>query len=403
MTGKLKVGYPRITLAHDANQRINAFTKIASGEYSLMGEVEERTDTTGKVTGLHISRVHFIEQVNTKANTELDDEGLAKLVVAMENEEEDSTMRLRAWIHSHGTQATFWSPTDMDTIRKLLTSSEGYLVSIVVNKAGDVRCRLDTYAPIPFSVDEITPEVDAATNPLYAECEAIYKKMAKEIEIVGHHGTVGGSRAGHHNSGYMGGGYYNHEGYEGHKRWVPGDEAAEVAKKNSAPSTKDTSGKKKPKVNGTTGGTGGQPKEDTTFDSHSPVDVVKQFPQIDEADALILATGWHFHLVDDQEYDLALQGLVEGKELDDLLDHEKYAELEALYVSTLGSEDDVMSRIDRDLQRTCDDPVPDSIIVGDTADIECPPQGEETAVVVAGPDVTGGLPPVETTNPLGNE
>ncbi len=60
---------------------------------------------------------------------------------------------LRCWAHSHADMNCFWSSEDADSIEQM--DNGDWLVSIVTNRAGNFRARLDLYAPWRITVDQI--------------------------------------------------------------------------------------------------------------------------------------------------------------------------------------------------------------------------------------------------------
>lgn len=364
----LKIGFPQISFAKDVKQRIDAYTDIAKGEYSLMGEVEEVHDRKGLLTHLRVVKVHLIEQMNTDASTELDDQGLAKLVLAMEEEEEGSSVRLRAWIHSHASMQTFWSETDKATIRSLLKSSEAYLISLVVNKHGSSLCRLDTYKPVPVTIDGIKPAYDAETNPYVDECKEEYKKKCKEVKILqtsSKHIGYKGDNDDYDREWYTkhGHNYSRHgKGNSLPSKWYPGQNPVDVAdylakgkanKKKDEEKTGDTA-ESTPKltIKGKT--------FDPGFDYHDANDLVEQFPQIDEVDAMMLSTGWHHSFIDDTDYDQIVAKLIENKDLSDVMDKNLYEKLEELYINSLGTNNDLSAVLGQESDYTDADVTPSS-------------------------------------------
>ena len=177
----VKLTFPDIEITQDCIYKMEAWTAIAPGEWSCMGLVEETVDDSGNISKLLINEIFFVEQLNTGSNTELDDDGLAKLVCELVGRDNGDEGRLKAWIHSHASMAVFWSATDDDTCAKLVGTSGTYLVSVVVNKQKESRVRLDLAKP-RITIDNIGYKIkDKVTNPFYKECEEIYKAKAKNV------------------------------------------------------------------------------------------------------------------------------------------------------------------------------------------------------------------------------
>lgn len=152
-------------------KRINYYTQAASGEVSGLGII------TIDEKGRHIvSKVYLLEQESTAGDTELKPEAISKLMVDMMKDNEDPG-KLKFWWHSHANMGVFWSGTD-DTCAETL--SKEFAFSLVVNKAGDKRCRLDLYKPFRITFDGVKTEVLAPEDTaLKEECEKEVKEKVK--------------------------------------------------------------------------------------------------------------------------------------------------------------------------------------------------------------------------------
>ncbi len=125
------------------------FTKIAKGEFSLLGIVDE-IEEDGSVKELRIREVHLPKQDNSQAATDIDDDSLHELLHELIQRNNGDSNRLRCWIHSHGDMGCFWSGTDTDTIKKWAPTQveyPTYVISLVVNKKKEYKMRLDIFIP----------------------------------------------------------------------------------------------------------------------------------------------------------------------------------------------------------------------------------------------------------------
>lgn len=93
--------------------------------------------------GLLITDVFILPQRVSMSETELTSEGLFALLARLVSEGADVT-GTRLWWHSHGEMDVNWSETDAETIEHL---PGDFWVSVVTNRRGEVRCRLDAYTP----------------------------------------------------------------------------------------------------------------------------------------------------------------------------------------------------------------------------------------------------------------
>ena len=132
-----------IYLTSTAYQKIKFYTLEAEGEISGLGKSKILDKDTILITDIII-----LEQTNSSASTDLDEEAMAKFLnQKMKNNEEIADWNV--WWHSHADMNVFWSLTDDDTIEN--TTGGSYLISIVINKRMEALCRLDMFKPIRLS------------------------------------------------------------------------------------------------------------------------------------------------------------------------------------------------------------------------------------------------------------
>lgn len=93
--------------------------------------------------GLVVTDVFILPQRVSMSDTELDSTGLFDLLARLVAEGED-VATLRLWWHSHAEMEVSWSETDAGTIENL---PGDFWVAVVTNRQGDLRCRLDRFAP----------------------------------------------------------------------------------------------------------------------------------------------------------------------------------------------------------------------------------------------------------------
>ncbi|MBI5611373.1 MAG: hypothetical protein HY902_21050 [Deltaproteobacteria bacterium] len=164
----------RVAIDAEAMERIWQWTALATGEFSCLAQVTPE---------LRVHGAELFDQVNTAASTELDQAALAKFLCR-----HDKPEAVRAWIHSHGDLGVFWSEQDEACIAGL--ANESFLVSIVVNKRHQAKCRLDVFAPVRLTVDEVELEVRAPSLDLRTECERLFKQHVREAPLRPRLGTL---------------------------------------------------------------------------------------------------------------------------------------------------------------------------------------------------------------------
>ena len=144
-----------------AHEKLWAWTRLAKGEISMLGLVEE---IEGQPC---IVDLFLVKQTCTPASTDMDQDAVAKLMVELAAKGQSD--QLRAWVHSHGTLDVFWTNQDESTIEDL--AGDPYLVSVVVNKSGLVKARVDLFKPVRITVDDVPVEVLVPDMGLESECE----------------------------------------------------------------------------------------------------------------------------------------------------------------------------------------------------------------------------------------
>lgn len=153
---------PAVFILPAAKQKLDAYIQLCDLEISGLGTVRQE----GQM--FIVEDVLLLPQECSAASTELDDAGLAEFYTECVQADMD-TGRLRLWWHSHCNFGTFWSGVDTDNIDRLMESSD-WLLSIVGNKHGQFRTRLDSKVPVRLSVDElplnilIPPDVSVRTR-----------------------------------------------------------------------------------------------------------------------------------------------------------------------------------------------------------------------------------------------
>jgi hypothetical protein len=158
---------PDVRLSLQANEKINHWVELADGEVSGLGYVDPVCDEDGIIEAFEIDDVFLLDQVSTKSNTELDPQAVAEFLV--EADEDGHADRVHLWWHSHGEMDVFWSSTDEACIEGM--GGEPYLVSLVVNKAGERRARLDVFRPVRVTLDRLETSVTLPSLGLREQCE----------------------------------------------------------------------------------------------------------------------------------------------------------------------------------------------------------------------------------------
>lgn len=163
----------RVEIEAEAWECVRQWTHLAEGEFSCLGTVDD---------DLYIPDVHLLEQECTDTGTELDPDAVTHLLMNVDEPE-----NVRCWIHSHADMQCFWSQTDVDCIEGL--ANESFLISIVVNKDGDYRCRIDIFQPVPITIDQVPVVVRVRSPKLAADCKREFDRKVREVPVqlmIGH-------------------------------------------------------------------------------------------------------------------------------------------------------------------------------------------------------------------------
>ena len=109
------------------------------------------------------------KQKNSAGATDIEADEVGRLVTRLVREGK-RTEDLRCHWHSHNTMSVFHSGTDEDNYKVLKTGE--YLVSLVLNKAGEIKASVHYYKPFTLSAENIPVTVmldDIEVSPQWAE------------------------------------------------------------------------------------------------------------------------------------------------------------------------------------------------------------------------------------------
>lgn len=121
-------------------QKMIAMTMAADCEISSMGLVHLEGDQE-----IWVDSIHFLKTEGSSAATVLDPSSVSKLMIDL-IKKKINTNRLKLWFHTHYNFNVFWSGTDDNTAKVQLQNSKWNL-SIVMNQAHEMLCRIDIYQP----------------------------------------------------------------------------------------------------------------------------------------------------------------------------------------------------------------------------------------------------------------
>jgi hypothetical protein len=180
---KIRSKFNTLYIEPTAMKKIQYYTEAATGEVSGLGTVIK--DKDGDYI---VEEVFLLEQESSSAETELKPEAISKLMEDMIKRNEDPG-KLKFWWHSHANMGVFWSGTDDECAETL---SKEFAFSLVVNKSGERKCRVDVYDPIRITKDDIRcEELLEEDIDLKKTCEEEVKEKVKSGTVTYYKGNRG--------------------------------------------------------------------------------------------------------------------------------------------------------------------------------------------------------------------
>ena len=157
-------------------------------EIGGLGTVVEDPD------GLLITDVFLLAQKVSASDTELDTDAVFGFLARLVAEGGDPAL-VRLWWHSHADMDVVWSETDRTTIGSL---PGDFWVALLVNRRGEVACRLDAFQPQRQTWELPLAEVlDDPAGDREALCQAIDREILDKVraytvvhEVMGNEGMA---------------------------------------------------------------------------------------------------------------------------------------------------------------------------------------------------------------------
>ncbi len=166
-----------IVLPYEVWFKMMTYTKLLDDEINGIGIVEREG---GKFI---VKDLFLLEQEVSGAQCDIKPDSMVNLMQEMvEADKGDDIPKLRFWWHSHNTMGVHWSSTD-DATGKNFAGSE-FLVSIVTNHRGEMRGKVNLYAPVDLAIDNvnITVQKPLPDANIVEQCkEDIRTHVKKEV------------------------------------------------------------------------------------------------------------------------------------------------------------------------------------------------------------------------------
>ncbi len=161
-----------IVFEHKAWHKLQKYTEFAKGEISGIGIVEALPNF------FYVPEVFLFKQVSTATHTSIDREDYMKFTSNMMKAGEPIE-KLKLWWHTHGDMSVFWSPTDEANIQDFdwEKPEDNWVLSIVLNKSGNYKTRLDIFSPLRLTIHDLNVVV---REPDYGNLDQVIQHEVKE-------------------------------------------------------------------------------------------------------------------------------------------------------------------------------------------------------------------------------
>jgi hypothetical protein len=169
MQGNVKPNrFPDITIKDDVYRRLKAYADLCDNEISALGSVRIEENR------ILIEDVFLFDQVVTGSSTDISTTAIANFITDYIKKGKDPSV-LKFWWHSHARMGVFWSGTDTGTIDRF---SSDWMISMVSNKNGDIKVRVDVFEPFRMYMDDLPllVEYDKSMN------DAIRKEINQKVK-----------------------------------------------------------------------------------------------------------------------------------------------------------------------------------------------------------------------------
>jgi len=146
----------KVILSHLADLKLKYYVESIDYEISGVGLVEKKD---GDIV---VKDIFLIKQEVSHAETKLNSKAVSDFLIEKCQIEGFPVENIKLWWHSHVNMQTFWSQTDDDTIDGFDQDSkeDNWYLSIVCNKQGHRRARVDIYYPFRVVIDELQISTD---------------------------------------------------------------------------------------------------------------------------------------------------------------------------------------------------------------------------------------------------
>lgn len=169
--------------------KLLAYTQECDGEISGFGAVHVDADRRTFV----LEDVSILRQRVTRASVDIEASDVADFLTDYVTSGGDAN-QLRCWWHSHFDMQAFHSSIDNDTLENALADAP-WIVSLVVNRAGEMKASLVIHEPVSVWIDDIPVSVYVEPE-LRASVQADIARLVSRGWASYHTGAYGQSHPG---------------------------------------------------------------------------------------------------------------------------------------------------------------------------------------------------------------
>lgn len=164
---------PKVFITLLSLQKIKCFIDKCEYEVNGLGSVERNGND------FVIEDVFLIKQISSGPllSVEFDQKAHSAFLYEWLKKYGD-TSKLKFQWHSHANATAFFSPEDIDTIRGYMSD---FMVSLVMNKYGEYKCRVDLYEPFHLSLEtQLFIKVPHLSKNIVDEC---VREITEKIKV----------------------------------------------------------------------------------------------------------------------------------------------------------------------------------------------------------------------------
>lgn len=166
----------KLIIPASIERKLNAYVQEVDGEVAGMGEIERREDGN-----LWVVDIAIYDQEVTAGTADLSSEALAHFQTDLVKNGK-SPKNWYLWWHSHDRFSAFFSATDTGTMES--STEFDHLVSLVVNKKRERKCRLDMHRPFRIFLENVKIEVLSEPSAKTIEIRSRISELTKELAAI---------------------------------------------------------------------------------------------------------------------------------------------------------------------------------------------------------------------------